>query len=88
MKPASKPDPAMLARILDFMVSSPEQAVMIGDTFATSWHGATHWYANPSGGGVGVHKRECLASIRPTPLLKRSTDLRQVLVLLKNKAAS
>jgi len=76
----SKPDPAMLARILEFYDIKPEQAVMIGDTRYDL--DMAQRIGMPSiGVEWGVHKRDVLGQYSPHAIVETVADLRQVLGL-------
>ena len=74
----SKPDPAMLARILEFYRIKPQQAVMIGDT-RYDLEMAQRIGMPSIGVEWGVHKRDVLGQYAPHAIVESVADLRQVL---------
>ncbi|HEV8078864.1 MAG TPA: HAD-IA family hydrolase [Marinobacter sp.] len=76
----SKPDPAMLARILEFYGIKPERAVMVGDTRYDL--DMAQRIGMPSiGVEWGVHKRDVLGQYAPHAIVETVAELRQVLGL-------
>lgn len=76
----SKPDPAMLAEILEFHGLRPEQAVMIGDT-RYDMEMAQRIGMPAIGVEWGVHKRDVLGQYSPHAVVSRVDELRSVLGL-------
>lgn len=76
----SKPDPAMLAEILEFHGLRPGQAVMIGDT-RYDMEMARRIGMPAIGVEWGVHDRDVLGQYSPHAIVDRVEDLRDVLGL-------
>lgn len=76
----SKPDPAMLAEILQFYGIEPDEAVMIGDT-RYDLEMAQRIGMPSIGVEWGVHKRDVLGGYAPHAIVDTVPDLRRVLGL-------
>jgi len=76
----SKPDPLMLAEILEFYGYRPDEAVMIGDT-RYDLEMASRIGMPSIGVEWGVHKRDVLEGYGPHAVVNSVSDLRRVLGL-------